>query len=106
MGDGVAPIGAFVTVTTATELPLNITAKLTMKPGYTATTAIETALNNHFSNIAYEKTQVAYLTVGAIILSVEGVESVNDLKINGGTSDITLTAEQIPILGTTNWTVV
>lgn len=105
MGDGVAPIGAFVTVTTATEVPINISATITMKSGYTNTDGIATALGNFFRGIAYEKTQVAYMTIGATILSVEGVESVNDLLVNGGTADITVTGEQIPVLGTVNWTV-
>ena len=45
------------------------------------------------------------MTVGAVILGVEGVESVSNLTVNNGSSDITLTNEQIPVLGTTNWTV-
>lgn len=106
MGDGVAPIGAFVTVTTATELPINISATITMKSGYTDTSAIATQLEKYFSTIAYEKTSVAYMNVGAEILNVNGVESISNLLLNNGTSDITLGDEQIPVLGTTNWTVI
>lgn len=105
MGDGVAPIGAIVTVGTATEIPVNVTAAVKLLSGYESTTGINTALTNYFSEIAYDKSQVSYMTVGAIILGVTGVESISNLTINGGTSDITLTAEQIPVLGTTNWTV-
>ena len=105
MGDGVAPIGAIVTVTTATELPINVTATVKMKAGYTDTSPINEALTKHFSEIAYEKSQVSYMTVGAVILGVTGVESIGNLTINGKTSDITLADEQIPVLGTTNWTV-
>jgi uncharacterized phage protein gp47/JayE len=106
MGNGVAPIGAIVTVTTATELPINITATVTMQSGYTDTTSINTALANYFSEIAYKKNQVAYMNVGSAILAAEGVDSVSNVTINGGTADITLSDEQIPVLGTTNWTVV
>lgn len=105
MGDGVAPIGAFVTVSTATEVALNVAATVTLKSGYTDTTPIKTALENYFSQIAYEKSVVAYMNVGAIILGVDSVDSIAGLTINGGTADITLGEEQIPILGTTNWTV-
>lgn len=105
MGDGVAPIGAIVTVTTATELPINVSATITMKSGYTDTSGIAIALNKYFSDIAYEKSQVAYMNVGAIILGVDGVESISNLEINNGTSDITLSTEQIAVLGTTNWAV-
>ena len=103
MGDGEAPIGAFVTVSTATELPINIVAKLKLKSGYTNTTEIATALNDYFTSIAYEKSIVSYLNVGAVILGVNCVDSISDLTINGGTSDIILSNEQIAVLGTTSW---
>ena len=105
MGDGVAPIGAFVTVSTATEIPIDVSATVTMKSGYTDTTPISTALNNYFSEIAYEKSAVAYMTLGAIILSATGVDSISNLLVNGGTADISLNSEEIPILGNVNWTV-
>lgn len=105
MGNGVAPIGSFVTVDTATEVPINISATIKLKSGYTDTTPINNALTKYFAEIAYEKSVVPYMTVGAIILGVECVDSINNLKINDGTSDITLGDEEIPILGTTNWVV-
>lgn len=105
MGDGVAPIGAFVTVSTATEIPINITATVTMKDGYTDTSKINTELSNYFSRLAYTTTKVSYMSVGAIILAVDGVETINNLTINGGSVDITLGGEEIPVLGTTDWTV-
>lgn len=103
MGDGEAPIGAFVTVSTATEMPIKISATVTMKPGYTDKTPIDKALTNYFASIAYEKSMVAYMNVGAVILSVDGVDSVSNLKVNGGTSDISLSNEQIAVLGATTW---
>lgn len=105
MGNGVAPIGAFVTVTTATELPINISATIVFQSGYSDTSVIATALEDYFSSIAYKKTQIAYMNIGAIILGVDGVESISNLKVNGGTSDITLGNEEVPILGTVNWVV-
>ena len=106
MGNGVAPIGAFVTVTTATEVPINISANVKLKSGYSDTSVITAALDEYFSSIAYEKSMVAYMNVGAAILNVDGVEFISDLLLNGGTSDITLNDEQIPTVGTTTWTVV
>lgn len=105
MGNGVAPIGSFVTVTTATEVPISVSATVTMKNGYSDTTVIDTALSDYFSSIAYEKSVVAYMHVGAAILNADGVESINNVLINGGTADIPLGNEEIPTLGTTNWTV-
>lgn len=105
MGNGVAPIGAIVTVSTATELPITVAATVTMKPGYSDTTAIDTALTEYFAEIAYEKSMVAYMNVGAVILGVNGVDSVADLKVNGKTEDIILETEQIPVLSSGTWTV-
>lgn len=108
MGDGVAPIGAFVTVTTATEVPLNISADVKLATGYTNSDVdlISTAIADYFNQIAYVKTQVSYMTLGAIILDVKCVESINNLRINGGTSDIVLGDEEIPVLHSSNWAVV
>ena len=105
MGNGQAPIGAFVTVTTATEVPISVSATVTMKSGYTDTSGITTALTNYFASIAYEKSTVAYMNIGAVILSVDGVESVNNLKVNNSTVDIQLGTEEIPVIGTVDWTV-
>ena len=105
MGDGAAPIGAFVTVTTASEKTINVSATVTMKNGYSNTSVIDEALERYFQNISYEKAQVAYMNVGAEILNVDGVESISNLKLNGGTADITLGDEEIPVVGTTNWVV-
>jgi uncharacterized phage protein gp47/JayE len=105
MGDGVAPIGAFVTVTTATEVPINVSATVKLKDGYDDTSAIDEALTKYFASVAYNKTLLPYMNVGASILTVDGVEFIADLTVNGSNKDITLGAEEIPVLGTTDWTV-
>lgn len=105
MGDGVAPLGAFVTVTTASESPITISANVVLGSGYSDTTSIDTALSKYLGEMAYTRTLLSYMNIGAAILAVEGVESINNLLINGGTDDITLGVEEIPILGTTEWVV-
>lgn len=105
MGDGVAPIGAFVTVSTAEELPINISATVTLKSGYSNTSILDKAVTDYFAEIAYNKSIVSYMSVGSAILNTEGVDSLTNLKINGGTADITLSEEQIPTFGTGTWTV-
>lgn len=105
MGDGKAPIGAFVTVTTASELPLNVSANVKMKSGYTDTNKINESITKYFAEVAYDKSMVAYMNIGATILNTEGIESISNLLVNGATADITLGDEQIPVLGTVNWVV-
>ena len=106
MGNGVAPIGAFVTVSTATEIPIEVSANVVLKDGYTDTTLIDNAIENYFSEIAYEKSVLSYMKLGAIIQDAECVDFISNLLVNGGTADITLGDEEIPVKGTTSWTVV
>jgi uncharacterized phage protein gp47/JayE len=106
MGNGVAPIGSFVTVSTATELPITITADVKLRSGYSDISAITEAINKHLKSVSYSKLILAYMNIGAVILSVEGVESVSNLKVNGATNDIALGDEQIPVLNSADWTVV
>lgn len=103
MGDGVAPIGAFVTVSTATEIPIEVSATVTMKDGYSDKDTINDALTKYFSEIAYKTNIISYMKVGAVILAAEGVDTIKDLRIDGYTDDITLEDEQIVVLGSTNW---
>lgn len=105
MGNGVAPIGAFVTVSTATEVPINVSAKLIMKPGCTDVSGINNVLTDYLASLAYTRVNVAYMNIGAGILSVDGIESISDLTVNDGVSDIKLGEEEIPVLGTVNWVV-
>ncbi len=105
MGNGKAPIGAFVTVNTATEKLINVSATVKLKSGYEDTTPINTALSNFFANIAYQKSTVSYMSVGAEILKLDFVDSISNLLINNGTSDIVLSDEEIPVAGTLNWVV-
>lgn len=106
MGDGKAPIGAFVTVSTATEKPISVSADITLKSGYTDTTPIDKAVSDYFSETAYKKTVVPYMTLGSELLKVEGVDSIANLKVNGDTKDISLGNEEIPVVNTLNWKVV
>lgn len=105
MGNGVAPIGAFVTVSTATEKTITVGANITFKNGYSDTTTIDTKLRDYFENLSYNKSVVSYMSVGAVILDVDGVESISNLVINGATNDISLGTEEIPVLGDTSWVV-
>ena len=106
MGNGVAPIGAYVTVSTASERYIEVSGTVKMKPGYTDTSVIDKALEDYFASISYEKSTVPYMTVGAVILGVEGVDSISDLSLDYDTYDIQLGEEEIPVLSYAEWTVV
>lgn len=113
MGDGEAPIGAFVTVSTATEVPIGVMASIKLVDGYNEDAVkanIEKALSDYFAEMSYVKSQVNYMQVGATIISADGVEYLNSLSISKGegsylTDSIALESEEIPVIGNTVWTV-
>lgn len=113
-GIGLAPIGHSVTVTTATEHTINITA-VVFAEGNIANyqTAIENAIGDYietvrnswgvFSNYTYDKKIYISRLISAI-MSVEGVYDVGTITINGDDNDYELiensSTQEIPVLGT------
>lgn len=102
LGNGQAPIGAKVTCTTATELAVNVSCTITLADGFADvnTLGINTALTELFAESAYSDTKINYMKVGACILDVAGVDSIDNLTLNGTAGNITLSDEQIAVLGT------
>ena len=96
------PIGAEVTVVTATAVNINVTATITLE-GDAAVTAvtskIETAINDYIKRAAFTNKYVSIAHVGNAILSVAGVLDFANLKINNGIANITTTDTQVAILG-------
>lgn len=124
-GFGMAPIGAVVTVMTATNVTINVTADVVIQTGSSRTIA-EIQADAQEQIEAYILTLCAgWGTVAswnsvnytiklyvnrfvAILNSVDGVEVANNVELNGSSSDITLTntsaLQQIPKAGTVTLT--
>lgn len=124
-GFGMAPIGAVVTVTTATNVTINVTADVVIVTGSSRTLA-EIQADAQEQVEAYILTQCeGWGTVAswnsvnytiklyvnrfvAILNSIDGVEVATNVKLNGSASDITLTntsaLQQIPKAGTVTLT--
>jgi uncharacterized phage protein gp47/JayE len=104
LGDGVAPIGAFVTVKSATGVNINIVSTIVLSIGYdlaTTITNIQNALTVFLQSIAYKQSIVSYAKVGDTILNAEGVEDYSGMTVNGGTVNIAIGNEEVAVLGTT-----
>lgn len=106
LGNGVAPIGAKVTVSTATQKPINISGSVKFKEGYNDTSVIDDAVSDYFKSIAYKRDSVPYMNIGSAIVNLDAIDFVTGLTIDGGTADIPLGDEEIPTLGAGSWTVV
>lgn len=119
LGLGMAPIGAQVTIATATEVQIDITATLLLASGYDieqVRQAVQQQLENYLLSIRQEwdtnisATGVEYAAnvyvarITAAIVGATGVVNVNALTVNGENQDIELTetgtVQQIPVLGT------
>lgn len=99
-GGGQAPVGALVTVSTATPKKINVTAKVEVG----VTSDIEKikedftkAIKDYFKEIAYdEKTDsLSVARVGLILFGVQGVVDYTNLTINGGTSSVLVGEEEV-----------
>lgn len=118
-GYGMAPIGAAVTITTATALTLNITCDIQFTSGADAPTyqqQIEDKIQEYLDTVcatwgnALTSQKVEYNVdvyisrIIAAILTIDQVVNVTNLQINGSASDLSLTEtsalQQIPVLGT------
>lgn len=97
------PIGATVTVVSATEKAININVTLVIDTNnYTleqVKSDIEANLTEYFKTIAFKDTYVSYAKIGNLIFDSKGVLDYSNFKINNGTANITIADTEIPVLG-------
>lgn len=108
------PIGATVTVEAATELPVTVSAAVTVTAqtspalvqeafGQALEAHLHDLIDSKFNAVYYGPEEDAaytliYNRVLAILLNIPGVENFSALTVNGGTADVTIQAGQIPVL--------
>lgn len=100
LGNGAAPIGAIVTVSTASEKTINVSAAVHLNDGYIAAEGVEEALEAYFNSLAYTAVNVNYYEVAVTISACDSVAQISDLHVNNTMADVSLDAEEIPVLGT------
>lgn len=101
LGQGLAPIGAIVTVDTATTKTINIDVEVVYKSGK-STNNLQKILSEFFSEIAFDRSVVSYLQVAGAISNDPNIDYITSLKLNSGTQDIPLQANEVPTLGDLN----
>lgn len=100
--DDSKPIGSTVTVESAVEKTISVTAKLIMNGEFTLgdiKSEVERELTDYFKNAAFIDDDIKYSRVGTILLSAKGVLDYSDLKLNNTTANIQLGTNQTPVLG-------
>lgn len=102
INDGRLPIGADLTVVGATEVAINVSAKVTLAPGSALSQAkadFETVLRGYFKSIAFVDTSVQYTRIAAHLLDVPNVKDYENLTVNDKTQNIEIPDGSVPVLG-------
>lgn len=105
--EGVMPVNVDLTVAGATELQINVTASLTLEPGYTTSSVaneVKASLATYLESIALTESTVRVSRIANLILDADGVIDYANLKLNGGTGNVLVPDGSIPVLGTVNFT--
>lgn len=100
--NSVRPIGANVTVVTPTTLDIAITANIYIEDGYSYSNAIIEFEENLKKYLSKCIDTVVYTRVASCLGSVEGIKDYSNLKLNGGTSNISYNDEKLPIIKSIN----
>lgn len=101
LGNGLAPIGAIVTVSTGAEIYISINCSIAILDGYDFNEVyqnIEDKIFEYFKTIVYKKTKISYLQMASVISSINGIDTLTSLNICGMTKDVDISGERIPIL--------
>lgn len=99
----VRPIGATVTVESATALNIDVTANLSLAPEAVLAdvkAAFEFALVSYLQQIAFKQSYVSYAQVGSLLLDTPGVLDYSDLTLNSGTGNVAIGDTQVAVKGT------
>lgn len=94
------PVGAEVTVKSAEGVPVTISAEVSITTRTTAEAvqaALSEAVQAYIKRIAFTGDYLSYNRVAWLLMSIEDVQDYRKLTINGGTENIWLTREQVPV---------
>ena len=114
--DAQRPVGATVTAAAPGEVELDVSATVVITGSTTAETVEEAfsarlkeylagVIKAKYDTIYYSPEEdtaytVIYNRILALLLTIDGVENAASLTVNGGTKDVTIQANQVPVAGT------
>lgn len=104
-GEGLAPIGSFVTVESAKPVSINVVATIEINSSTTIETVkeqFEQTLEDHLKSLAFkEETEpiVRQRVIGSLFLIIPGVIDYSNLLINGQATNIILRESEVPVVG-------
>lgn len=98
----VRPVGASVTVRSASALSVNAEATVTLDGSRTleeTRQAFAEALNSYFHSLAFTGSAVLHNRVGALLIGVDGVVDYANLLLNGAEENLAVGEDFIPTAG-------
>ena len=103
-GSGVAPIGATVTISTIQEVVIDVYAKVELAQGNSTidiASVFKGLLADYFKSIEMGGSKVSYAKIEGLLSTINKVLDIDStsLTLNGEKNNITLTEEQVPIVG-------
>ena len=102
------PIGANVSVVSATEKAINITANITLASGYSVEEVKSEFTNKateYLKDISFKSSYVSNARLGNLLLDTNGVFDYTEFKINNLSTNIALSDIEVPKLGTVEFEV-
>ena len=106
LGNGVAPMGAKVTISGGTEKLINVSASVVLNEGYIQPEGAADAISDYLASIVFNKTGVSYMRVGSALLDCMSIAEISSLTLNTATSDVPLIGDEIPVLNSLNLVVI
>lgn len=103
------PIGANVSVVSATEKAININANITLSAGYELMEVkkmFEEKLKEYLKEISFKTSYVSTAKLGNILLDIDGVYDYTDFKVNNAINNVPLEDTEVPKVGTISLEVV
>lgn len=102
LGNGKAPIGACVKVSTANEVRLSVNFDFSLNQGFDKIYGLNEELKDYLRDLSYNQDVLSFYGLASKILENTSVASITNLKINGSESDIDISGEKIPVLNSVN----
>ncbi|MGO4545790.1 baseplate J/gp47 family protein [Paenibacillus sp. 2TAB23] len=96
------PIGAEVSVISASSVPIHIKAQVTIATGYTIqqiNEAFTSAVRAYLEETAFQINYVSIAKLGTLLLDIPGVIDYDGLLLNGGGANVGLDIDEVPVAG-------
>lgn len=100
--ESVMPVGPELTVVSAIEVPINLSAIVALSVGSSieeATNKVKESIKLYLRNLAYVDPVVRYNQLASFLLDTSNIVDFSDLMINGDVANITISEGYIAVLG-------